>query len=319
VSIDFASIRSRVDIVALIESRGVKLRKSGAQYVGPCPFHDDRTPSFYVHPERGFYCHGCGAHGDALDLLQLVGFTFEEALAQLDAAPKPIPQRRSAAPALPARDAAALWDRLPEHDDAGEAYLGGRRLRHRDPEILRSNVGMSGDRWLDARAHEGFRCAFAVRNPRGVVQTISTRRVTAGEPKTLALAGVGTTGAAICSPAIFQLAAGDPEFARDEVLILEGGTDWLGATAYFMEAIADQDIAPIWPLGVIGATNAAGVVEAFAAVIRWRVLLVGLDSDPAGERAALAAAAAARRVGARNVLRIRPPAGAKDWAEAKPS
>lgn len=317
-SIDFASIRSRVDIVALATAHLGEGRRVGRETVFLCP-HGERTASLSVNPEKNvFHCFGCDARGDALDLLQLVGFTFEDALAHLDAAPKPIPQRRPAAPPPPARDVAALWNCLPERDDAGESYLDTRRLRHRDPDVLRFSTGMSGDRWLDEKAHEGYRPAFPVRNVAGVVQTISLRRVTGGEPKTLALAGCGTTGAAICSPGVQQLASGDPEFMRDEVLILEGGTSLIGATAYFMEAIADESIRPIWILGVIGASNAAGVVTAFAPIIRWRTLLIGLDGDPAGETAALAAAAAARRVGAREVLRIRPPAGAKDWGEAAP-
>jgi DNA primase len=51
----------------------VELRKSGAQLVGLCPFHAERTPSFYVNPAKGaFFCHGCGAHGDVFDFTKRV-------------------------------------------------------------------------------------------------------------------------------------------------------------------------------------------------------------------------------------------------------
>ncbi len=47
----------------------VRLRKSGANYVGLCPFHDEKTPSFTVFPDGGFKCFGCGQHGDAFDFV----------------------------------------------------------------------------------------------------------------------------------------------------------------------------------------------------------------------------------------------------------
>jgi hypothetical protein len=321
-TIDFASIRERVDLVELVISHGVELRKSGAQFVGLCPFHGEKTPSFFVHPERGFFCHGCGAKGDALDFLRLVdGLTLEEALERLDQGtrtPKPRP-----APVLvgtePRVDAGALWTRLPEHDEQGEAYLAGRGLLYRDPHVLRFNVGDSGDWWLDEKAREGYRVAFAVRGPGGNVQTISTRYVLPGNlpggNKTLSLLGCSTKGAAIVSPGIEQLRGGDPEFAADRVLVVEGGTSWLGASALFAQASADFGSAAAWPLAAIGVSQAAGAVAEFAAVIRWRTVLVGLDADAPGRAAVPAVEEAARRAGARDVIRAEPPMGAKDWAE----
>ena len=59
----------RIDIVDLIDAR-VKLTKAGKSYKACCPFHQEKTPSFNVHPERGFYkCFGCGAGGTALTFL----------------------------------------------------------------------------------------------------------------------------------------------------------------------------------------------------------------------------------------------------------
>jgi DNA primase len=56
----------RLDIVEVIDRR-VKLKKAGKNYSACCPFHDERTPSFSVNPERQFYyCFGCGAGGNAL-------------------------------------------------------------------------------------------------------------------------------------------------------------------------------------------------------------------------------------------------------------
>ena len=56
----------RLDIVEVIDRR-VKLKKAGKNYSACCPFHDERTPSFSVNPERQFYyCFGCGAGGNAI-------------------------------------------------------------------------------------------------------------------------------------------------------------------------------------------------------------------------------------------------------------
>lgn len=74
-------IRQRVDIVQLV-SRRVDLKKRGRNFVGLCPFHDEKTPSFNVSPERAsFHCFGCHASGDAISFLQRIdGKSFPEAV-----------------------------------------------------------------------------------------------------------------------------------------------------------------------------------------------------------------------------------------------
>ncbi|NTS78148.1 DNA primase [Catenovulum sp. SM1970] len=60
---------ARTDIVELIDSR-VKLKKAGRNYQACCPFHNEKTPSFTVAPDKQFYhCFGCGAHGNAISFL----------------------------------------------------------------------------------------------------------------------------------------------------------------------------------------------------------------------------------------------------------
>ncbi len=60
---------ARTDIVELVGTR-VPLKRKGREYTAPCPFHDERTPSFYVSPTKQFYhCFGCGAHGTAISFL----------------------------------------------------------------------------------------------------------------------------------------------------------------------------------------------------------------------------------------------------------
>lgn len=81
-----AELRRRSDIVQLIGEK-VALRPAGREYVGLCPFHEERTPSFYVSPEKQVYhCHGCGASGDAIRFLQQTsGLSFLEAVEELAA------------------------------------------------------------------------------------------------------------------------------------------------------------------------------------------------------------------------------------------
>ncbi|TKS53101.1 DNA primase [Luteimonas yindakuii] len=60
---------ARTDIVEVVGAR-VPLKRKGREYSAPCPFHDERTPSFYVSPVKQFYhCFGCGAHGTAISFL----------------------------------------------------------------------------------------------------------------------------------------------------------------------------------------------------------------------------------------------------------
>ena len=78
---------ARADIVEVIGKR-VTLTKAGRDYKAPCPFHDEKTPSFTVSAQKGFYhCFGCGAHGTAIGFLmnyESLGFVDAvEALAEM--------------------------------------------------------------------------------------------------------------------------------------------------------------------------------------------------------------------------------------------
>ncbi len=76
-----AEVKAATDIAALIGG-GLKLVKNGREYSALCPFHSEKTASFKVNPDKGFYhCFGCRAHGDAVDYLrQTQNMTFAEAI-----------------------------------------------------------------------------------------------------------------------------------------------------------------------------------------------------------------------------------------------
>lgn len=77
---------ARADIVEVIASR-VQLKKAGREFKACCPFHGEKTPSFWVSPEKQFYhCFGCGAHGTALGfLMEHDKLSFPEAVEDLAA------------------------------------------------------------------------------------------------------------------------------------------------------------------------------------------------------------------------------------------
>lgn len=77
-------VRTRADIVEIAGAQ-VRLKRAGRNFVGLCPFHNEKTPSFSVNAERGFFhCFGCGAGGTVFDFVMRVeGLTFLEALQSL--------------------------------------------------------------------------------------------------------------------------------------------------------------------------------------------------------------------------------------------
>ena len=77
-------LRLRTGLADLVGKR-VRLSRKGNEYTGLCPFHKEKTPSFTVNEEKGFYhCFGCGAHGSAIDfVMNIDGLSFPEAVETL--------------------------------------------------------------------------------------------------------------------------------------------------------------------------------------------------------------------------------------------
>jgi DNA primase len=74
-------VKDRVDMIELVRAR-TELQRSGGQWRGRCPFHDERTPSFWVDPAKKLYhCHGCGVGGDAITFVrESYALDFKEAV-----------------------------------------------------------------------------------------------------------------------------------------------------------------------------------------------------------------------------------------------
>jgi len=82
---DIEAIKREYDLKTLIESYGVSLKKKGSNYVGLCPFHKEKTPSFTVNPKTNLYhCFGCNAGGDVIGFVtKQEGIGFREAFVKL--------------------------------------------------------------------------------------------------------------------------------------------------------------------------------------------------------------------------------------------
>jgi len=135
-------LRDRVAITDVI-GRKVKLVRRGRSHLGLCPFHSEKTPSFNVNPDKGFYhCFGCGVHGDVITfVMETEGLSFPEAVEQL---------ATSAGMQLPARD---------ERDEAREK---SRRSLH---EVME----MAAAFFVDQLARSGGAKARAYLEGRGLV------------------------------------------------------------------------------------------------------------------------------------------------------
>ena len=93
-------VRSRISLSSIIGKR-VKLTKKGRRQTGLCPFHNEKTPSFSVNDDEGYYhCFGCGAGGDAITFLrETEGLDFTEAVTRLaESAGIAIPDQRPVDP-----------------------------------------------------------------------------------------------------------------------------------------------------------------------------------------------------------------------------
>ena len=215
-------LRLRTPLPAVI-GRRVRLAKSGRQWKGCCPFHGEKTPSFYVYEDGHYHCFGCGAHGDAIGfVMQSEGAGFMEAVERLAAeagleVPKPTPEaaeaerkRHDLASVLEA--AQASYHRrlfLPEGRQALD-YFRSRGLS--DETIRRFGLGWTGegrgalgaelaregitqDQLVDAglmrrddetgRTFDLFfnRVMFPIRDRRGRVISFGGRTLGDGQPK----------------------------------------------------------------------------------------------------------------------------------------
>ncbi len=169
-------VRARADIVDIVGEL-VPLKKSGREYKANCPFHDERTPSFYVVPDKGFYkCFGCGKSGDVFSfVMEKLGLDFVEAVKHVAGRSgvevrETTRQHEEEDPNQPLYELNAFareWFREclvdPGTGAAARAYLEGRGISAEVAE--RFGLGYAPDEWRalrDAAAKHGFEEALMV-------------------------------------------------------------------------------------------------------------------------------------------------------------
>jgi DNA primase len=155
---DVAQVRAATDIVALIGEHAA-LKRVGRRWTGLCPFHTEKSPSFSVNAEEGFYyCFGCQASGDAitfvratehLDFVEAVRLLADRAGVALHEDAEAGKDRKRRTDLLEAMERAVVWyhERLLKAPDAGLArnYL---RSRGYDGEVVRRfRLGWAPDEW----------------------------------------------------------------------------------------------------------------------------------------------------------------------------
>lgn len=129
----------RIDIVAIIE-RHVPLKRAGREFQACCPFHDEKTPSFTVSPQKQFYhCFGCGAHGSAIGfLMNYEGLEFVDAVEELARhAGLAVPREAGIRP----RPSAGLYDVL----EAASRFYQERLREHAPARDYLKSRGLSGE------------------------------------------------------------------------------------------------------------------------------------------------------------------------------
>ena len=159
-------VKARTDIVDLIQAR-VPLQKAGRNFKANCPFHNEKTPSFFVYPERGsWHCFGaCGTGGDVFSFIQRAdNLTFSETLSRLaERAGVTMPETRRQDETqrkeneelyTVLQNSADYFERILIHSPAGEQarrYLKERGIN--DETIKDFQLGMAPKSWKGLKGH----------------------------------------------------------------------------------------------------------------------------------------------------------------------
>jgi len=300
---------ARIDIVDIV-GRTVKLKKAGANLQGLCPFHNEKSPSFTVSPNKQFYhCFGCGAHGTAVGfLMEHHGLSYVDAIHELAAGlGLAVPQepgdspRQNAAQAPPSllqvlQTASEFYkQRLRETPRAIE-YLKSRELTgataarfgigyapagwrglesavpdYADESMVAAGLVVSAE---DGKRYDRFRdrIMFPIRNTRGQVIGFGGRILDDGEPKYLNSSEGPLFSKGHELYGLFE--SREAIRARDLVLVVEGYMDVVGLHQHGVE----------YAVATLGtATTAAHLTKLLRQASR---VVFAFDGDGAGQRAA---------------------------------
>ena len=307
------AVKAAADIVEVISGR-TQLRRSGARFTGLCPFHDERTPSFSVSPEKGlYYCFGCGAAGDAVSFVEETeGVDFVGAIEWLaqrfnipleyeQASPEQDARRRRRDRLYAVLDAAAsFYERYLWESQAGadaRAYLASRGfgeevcreyrigLAARGGTLARKAVErgftrqeLAGAGLVNRRGNDYFqgRLLFPIADARGRVVGFQARRLREDDPLRAKYVNSPEGELFRKGDLLYGLDRGRTAIAREErALIVEGNTDVL--------ALRQAGLGP-----VVASMGTALTERQLKELSRLtRKLYLCFDADAAGEAATL--------------------------------
>ncbi|MDE3179028.1 MAG: DNA primase [Acidobacteriota bacterium] len=183
-------LRSAVDIVKVIGA-SVKLRKSGANFMGLCPFHQEKTPSFAVHPEKQiFHCFGCGVGGDVFKFVMLLeNVTFPESVERVaEIAGVMLPERWKDGHEDPrAKDRAALL----KINEAAARFFSSQLQASSEG---RAALGYLHDRGLSGETLARFRIGYAPADGGALPLHLSKESISAEMMERAGLAVAGSDG-----------------------------------------------------------------------------------------------------------------------------
>jgi len=313
---DWSALRETIDLAA-VATRELgpapgRRGEGGGRLWWNCPFHEDQNPSFAVWPrEQAWHCFGCGEHGDAVDLVRRLHpeLTFPETVAYLADGLVPM-ARRSKPFTTPLRGGEVLHapSGLPEADALAVVQDAERRL------------------W----ASEGADALAYLRTERHLTdETIRTARLgwTPGVAFPTRSGGTARAAGIVIPwldggrPVLVKVRQADrqPRYAevfRDPARMvcyphpsaIRPGLPLIFVEGEFDDLLLGQELAGLASVVTLGSASSKPTNRALAAFLRCPQWYAAHDSDPAGDKAAGAWPARARRV--------RPPGAFKDWTEA---
>src|SRR6059058_1887630 len=307
------AVKAAADVVEVISGR-TPLKRSGARFTGLCPFHDERTPSFSVSPEKGtYYCFGCQRGGDAISFVEETeGVDFVGAIEWLaqrfsipleyeEASPEQDAKRRRRERLYAVLDAAAsfygryLWES--QAGAEGRAYLEGRglaedvcreyqlglaargsTLARKAGELGSTRQELTGAGLLNRRGSDYFqgRLLFPIADARGRVLGFQARRLRQDDPLQAKYVNSPEGELFRKGDLLYGLDRARTAIAREErALIVEGNTDVL--------ALRQAGLGP-----VVASMGTALTERQLKELSRLtRKLYLCFDADAAGEAATL--------------------------------
>jgi DNA primase len=307
------AVRQAADIVAVVSAR-TRLRKSGARYLGLCPFHDERTPSFSVSADKGtYYCFGCGAGGDTVRFVEEtegIGFVgaiewladrFNVQLEYEEFAPGEEERRRRRERLFTLLDQAArFYERYLWESPAGapaREYLAGRGLGEEACREFRLGLALGGTTLTSKAVERGFthdellaagllnrrgtdyfsgRLMFPLADARGRVVGFSARKLHEDDPLRAKYVNSPESELFHKSAILYDLHLARAAIAKqDRALVVEGNTDAI--------ALRQSGLEP-----VVASMGTALTERQLRELSRLtRRLWLCFDADAAGEAATL--------------------------------